>query len=122
MLAWIPAIIWMAVIYYLSGRTGGELSSLFPFINNFDFGHIIAYFILAALYYRALYKTGRPRPHLLSFLLCLGYGVTDEIHQYFVPGRFPDFHDLLRDLAGAGLALVLIYFLNKEKKHRASSR
>lgn len=109
MSAWIPAIAWMAVIYYLSGRTGNQLGSLFPFIANFDAGHFIAYFILAVSYYRALRKTGRPRPYLFSFLLCLVYGATDEIHQYYVPGRFPDINDLLRDLAGAGLALALLH-------------
>ena len=35
------------------------------------------------------------------------YGVTDELHQYFVPGRSSDVHDWVADTSGAGLAVLL---------------
>ena len=35
------------------------------------------------------------------------YAVTDEIHQGFVPGRNPQFTDLLIDAAGAATPLLL---------------
>jgi len=35
------------------------------------------------------------------------YGVTDELHQYFVPGRSCDVHDWFADTTGAAIAVIL---------------
>ena len=45
-----------------------------------------------------------------SVLLCLGYAVTDEIHQYFVPGRAMLASDVLVDALGfsAGILVTLL--------------
>jgi len=115
---WISAIAWMAVIFHLSGRTGSELQSIFPFISDFNPGHILAYFILALLIYPALRKNNRSHPYLKTFLLCLTYGLTDEFHQYFVPTRHPDIFDLTRDTLGAGSALVLLYWLQTYRQRK----
>lgn len=48
------------------------------------------------------------RPLLISFSLVAGYGLLDEIHQAFVPGRNPSVADFLVD-ASAGLAGILAY-------------
>lgn len=111
MLYWIPALAWMAVIFYLSGRTGDELHSYFPFIENFNPGHVAAYFELALLYFWALRQNGNRHPYLKALVLCLVYGITDEAHQYFVPTRYPDMGDLARDMLGAGLALGMVYLV-----------
>lgn len=113
MLYWIPALIWMIIIFYLSSRTGSELQSLVPFINNFNPGHVVAYFILALLYYFAFQKNNSSRPFVKTFILCLLYGITDEIHQFYVPTRFPDPYDLVRDLLGALGALVIVLLIKK---------
>ncbi len=113
MLYWIPALAWMGLIYFLSGRTGNELHSLFPFIDNFNPGHMIAYFVLALLYYAALVKTAHRRPYLKAFMLCFLYGISDEIHQSFVPTRYPDVFDLGMDITGTILALGIIFILKK---------
>ena len=36
------------------------------------------------------------------------YAVTDEFHQSFVPGRYPDVRDVLVDTAGALVAVLLL--------------
>lgn len=111
---WIPAILWMALIFYLSGRTGSELHSMFPFIDNFNPGHIAAYFVLGPLYYLALHRYHHTRPFGKAFLLCLLYGITDEIHQHFIPTRYPDPYDIARDLLGAGLGLAVVYLVQRK--------
>ena len=35
------------------------------------------------------------------------YGVTDELHQYFVPGRSCDVRDWMADTSGAAIAVIL---------------
>jgi VanZ family protein len=45
------------------------------------------------------------------------YGFSDEIHQSFVPERFPDAVDFAADIAGALLA-VAMWFVLMRPKHR----
>lgn len=124
MLYWIPALVWMGVIFYLSGRTGAELQSFFPFIEDFNPGHVGAYFLLTLFYFAALSKNGHRLPYRKTIALCLIYGITDEVHQYFVPTRHPDIIDLARDMLGAGLALGTVYLveIRKRKRHPDAER
>jgi VanZ family protein len=72
--------------------------------------HALVYAGLAALVIRAL--TGRwLRPVTLRVALFAAaaatlYGVTDEIHQHFVPPREADALDLVADAFGAALAAI----------------
>ena len=43
----------------------------------------------------------------LALLLAIAYGITDEVHQHFVPGRHMDPLDLLTDAVGAAAAVWL---------------
>jgi VanZ family protein len=60
-----------------------------------------------------------PRPIAHGILIALGalYGVTDEWHQVFVPGRVPDVADWLVDVLGLilgyGAVVVFIYRLKR---------
>lgn len=121
-LYWLPPLAWMGVIYYLSGRTAGEIKSIFPFLQNLNPGHVLAFFILSILFFYALTKAAYSRhPYVWSMFLSIIYGITDEYHQSFVPGRTPDFQDLLRDALGAAIALVFLYILEKKKKQKQKS-
>jgi VanZ family protein len=77
--------------------------------------HGSAYAILGGLFCRAL-SGGLARPltlrqALLAVALATGYGVTDELHQGFVPNRNADPWDVVKDcggaVVGAGLGLAL---------------
>ncbi len=46
----------------------------------------------------------------------IGWAVLDEIHQFFVPGRFCSFQDVLADTAGLLLALWLFSRLRSKSK------
>ncbi|MEF3303936.1 VanZ family protein [Paenibacillus sp. GYB003] len=112
----LPAVLWMAVIFYMSHQTGSDLDSLLPFLQkwipalqSFDFGHFILYFVLAVAFYWALLpRSATWGGKALVVLLCLLYGVTDEFHQSFVPGRSPDAADLRNDAIGAALAMLAL--------------
>lgn len=63
----------------------------------------------------------------ISFLTGTLYAVSDEIHQYFVPGRSCQFRDVLIDSSGVicGIAFLLIIisirkFIQKKKNLRAN--
>jgi VanZ family protein len=44
---------------------------------------------------------------VLSFL----YGLSDEVHQMFTPGRSPDILDVVADTAGASLGVAAVALL-----------
>ena len=80
--------------------------------------HAIAYGALGFFVARALYhqnRYGRLRKNLLLFTFLIGtiYGISDEIHQYFVPGRITDMLDVLADSAGTLIGFFVFKFLGK---------
>jgi VanZ family protein len=67
--------------------------------------HALAYAVLGASLVRAL-ASGRAEKLtsgrlVAAIVLTSLYGVSDELHQRFVPGRTPDWLDVLADAAGA---------------------
>ena len=69
--------------------------------------HLGIYAVLGLLLLRALAR-GRPsgytpRAGVLAVIAAALYGVTDEWHQSFVPGRTADPMDVVADVAGAAL-------------------
>lgn len=56
---------------------------------------------------------------LLSAIICLTYAASDEIHQYFVPGRSCQFRDILIDFCGSLFGIFLFFIIICIiKKHR----
>ena len=94
---WAPVVVWMGVIFTMSSIPGSNLPGGYSFQ-----GHLAEYAVLGALVMLAL----RRRPRRLALALvalaaCSLYGVTDELHQAFVPGRMPDVLDWATDTVGA---------------------
>jgi len=114
---WIPSLVWMGAIFLMSSRTGEQLSTVFPFFGDLNWGHFFAYFFLSAFYRHALAKTIRVRfIPLWAVMMSLIYGITDEYHQSFIPGRNPELPDIASDLAGAASAAVLISLYQARKR------
>lgn len=65
--------------------------------------HSIAYLVLAALWCWALAGTRVPSAGVMlaAVLASTAYGVTDEWHQSFVPGRHSEARDVRNDALGA---------------------
>lgn len=116
LLRFIPALVWMGVIFYLSSKTGDELDSVlpfiqryFPFIADFNWGHYVSYFVLAMTFdFAFAERSNRWSYKGMIVLLCTLYGVTDELHQYFVDGRMMDIMDIRNDLIGAAIWTLVI--------------
>ena len=58
---------------------------------------------------------------ILSVFTSFIYAITDEIHQYFVPGRYGTITDVLIDTCGA-LVFTLLYILILSKKRKANEK
>lgn len=66
--------------------------------------HAGVYGTIAAL----VWISGVVRSRLLAWLLVVGVGVCDELHQISIAGREASVLDLLADMAGIALALWLV--------------
>lgn len=59
---------------------------------------------------------------LLSAIICLTYAISDEIHQYFVPGRSCQLRDIFIDFCGSlfGIFLffIIICIIQKHKQNK----
>jgi VanZ family protein len=99
---WTITIGYMGLIFFLSSQSTIELRGVPE--NTDKVLHLLAYIPLAFLLYHALLRSGGRRYVFLgAFVIASVYGLTDELHQVFVPGRIPDFFDLMADSAGAFL-------------------
>ena len=109
---WGPAWAMMVIIFVLS-----SMSQLPRVPGGFDVddgvAHAVAYGVLAALLLRGLTGGALRRVSVeaawLAVLLATLYGVTDEVHQRFVPGRTAEVADLIADAVGAIAAAGLIW-------------
>jgi len=91
----------MGIIFYLSSYPSPTKVELIPYFDKLV--HIVEYGVLASLVYLALRDTGVATHHLFgpTFMIAFLYGVSDEIHQYFVPGRDAELFDIMADGIGA---------------------
>jgi VanZ family protein len=96
----------MAFIFMISSRASwGQVSQIPDWMT-----HGAGYAVLSVLACRALAGgLGQPvtaRVALFAVVIATLYGVTDEMHQAFVPGRTADAWDVLKDMAGAAAAAL----------------
>ena len=82
-------------------------------------GHMIGYFCLGLAVLYALPAASRWSPSI-ALLLCSLYGVSDEIHQIFIPGRSASARDVLIDtlaaLGGVAVLLGVRAFFNSKRE------
>ena len=103
---WLLLILYCAIIYVLSDQPVLPTPQLFS--GQDKLFHAVAYAGLAWLFWQA--ARGRINAKLLlptTLLFCGLYGLSDEWHQSFVPGRHADIYDWLADVGGAFLLTII---------------
>lgn len=105
---WAPVVVLMLGIFVLSAQP------TLPEVGVSDKqAHALAYGALAAFIYRALaggtWIGLTPTRALWSVLTATAYGISDEWHQSFVPGRSTDVRDVAADASGAALAVLAVW-------------
>ena len=126
---WLLAAACAGCIFWLSSKDGnqsqnmsdsvrGILMKLFgPLLNSFivrKFAHFFEYAVLGFLIGCALFLSRRRFSPVISVICSALYSVSDEIHQYFVPGRACRIFDVGVDTLGAltgTLILTLIILI-----------
>lgn len=98
------------------------ISSMNGFVRkaaHFSIYTVLAVFVTSAL---ATYPTLSTKLRsVYSILLCTAYASSDELHQYFVPGRSCELRDVFIDACGAVLGILIvttvIYFYRTKKEN-----
>ncbi len=112
-LFWLATAGYMGFIFYLSSRSSFNVS--FSFDNIDKVVHILIYMPLAFLFYSSLSRSGiRKYLFVTAFAVAVMYGVSDEVHQFFVEGRDASIADLFADMFGAFLGCSAAFFIEKE--------
>ncbi len=80
--------------------------------------HFMAYFGLGillnlTLIFQNKFLTLKKRNAFYTILIGSIYGIFDEVHQYFIPGRSMEFLDFSADFIGLVLAVFFLIFLMK---------
>ena len=108
-LSWIITILGAILIFYLSSIPFAP--GKFATSSRSIIYHFVAFFLLAGfLLISSLKGKINTKIFSLSFGLLILYGILDELHQFFVPGRFCTLFDVGIDTAGILLASGIYFF------------
>ena len=104
---YLPVLLWAILLFYLSHLPSTNIPS---FGIEFEdlIAHFCAYSVLGYCIAIALLRgASSQRLILIALLFGITYGVSDEIHQMFVPGRFPAVSDVVADAFGVAFGLYV---------------
>lgn len=129
---WLVVAAWACVIVFMSSNTGSNLNDDLGFFSELYrnlhamqetlFGpdvdllssaaHFCEYALLGLLLANALRQHMPLKRACLVAIACASlFGVSDELHQYFVPERMCDPLDWLVDTCGASLGALIARFI-----------
>lgn len=108
---YIPMIVYW---FLVSIGTVIPVETLYKYSINDKIEHLIIYFILTIFvilsnYVQDKFLFLKRHPYFFALLFIALYGMLNELAQLYIPERFCDFYDWLADVAGASLAIILVY-------------
>ncbi len=137
---WALVVLWAALIFFMSAHSGsqmdsGILGSIKVFLANAicsiigpcddpvsPVGHFCEYTIFGILLAYAFHGRLTWKYALICAIVVAScYGVTDEIHQLFVPGRMCDPADWATDTCGATLGAFICFAFAMLCRHRVET-
>ncbi len=115
-----PALIWAAIIFYVSSLPAHKLPKFALLISD-KVIHAAIFLVLGLLVYHALEPRVKVnifgwRRLLFAMVVVVVYGFIDEFHQSFVPGRKIDIMDATADAIGGVIAGAIIYIFASWKR------
>jgi VanZ family protein len=116
-------LLWAAGIFLVSSIPSSGLPSGLGFWSTV--AHFCEYLIFAVLLTMACSSPGRAlwKVALIALVIASLYGVSDEFHQWFVPGRNSDPLDWATDTVGALVgAVAAVWFISGQKVRQSRLR
>lgn len=127
---WALLTLWLIFVIFLSCQSGNDSGELSHWLANNIFhissetfhvilrscAHFNIHFILAILMYAAAYYS-YDNPRTFTTVIGLLVAISDELLQFFIPGRYPEFTDIILNISGIMIG-TLICALIVPKKYR----
>jgi VanZ family protein len=114
-------ILYMITIFILSSMPADAVielprwdSLIKESLHLVEFGILYTLLFLAALTFSEI----TPRQNLILILVSSLYGLSDEIHQYFVPYRSATAIDVVKDIIGVLVASWILFGAYQKKRFR----
>ncbi len=122
---YLPLGLYWLLIFILTSIPGNHVPKLFGVSDKIK--HFGAYFVLAILLNFTLHIQNRfsllsKNSILFTFLITLFYGLFDEVHQIFIPGRAFDWWDLVADVVGSLLGILLVKVIISENSNNITKK
>ena len=116
-LSWLITVLIAVIIFYISsivfGPGVGGRSNIYAILY-----HILAFFFFAFFLMISLVKGKKKEIFILfAVFVAIAYGISDEVHQFFVPGRYSSVFDVFLNSVGI-LFAFMIYLINIEYRGR----
>lgn len=117
---YLPLGIYWIFIFVLTSIPGQTIPKVLGGVDKIK--HFGAYFVLAFLLNCALkiqnkYPKMSENSIVFTFIITFSYGLFDEIHQIFIPGRYFDWWDLIADVFGSIIGILLVkMIISKDRK------
>ncbi len=108
----LPALLWAVVIFIASSIPGSKIPRFIHQIND-KLIHASIFFVFGLFVYLALEPKVKSvrldwKRVVIAVLVVVVYGISDELHQSFVPGRTVDVLDATADSLGGLLAAAAV--------------
>lgn len=129
-LPWILLVCWCILIFAFSARTAVDSTKdsdkiVRSLLKRTDpdlykkvtiivrkSAHFFLYFVLGIFSLPVFFSVKQmKRTRLFSISFCVLYAISDELHQFFVPGRSCEVADVLLDSMAAFLSILLFYHI-----------
>lgn len=106
---WLPVFLFLGIIFYASTIPGKDITSFISWQSVAY--HFFVYLFLAFFLIRAFRRTYPDKPVIMAvfFVIIFGviYGIMDEFHQSFTPGRSVSAFDVFVDSLGSIIGSVI---------------
>jgi VanZ family protein len=114
-----PVLIWALLIMAVSSipnlKTPAE-----GIVFSDKAAHFAEYFVFGLLAADMLWKINKNNRYIILITIIMGttYGILDELHQLFIPGRKTDVFDMTSDALGAILASLIYVWWRSRRSVR----
>lgn len=109
-LLFLPAVFYMGLIFYLSGRPASPALHLWPIFFGIKLVHLLEYGLLGALWLFAFHRGSPLTPGIIriaTWSIVVLWGISDEIHQSFIPERTAKGMDIAADVMAVTFAIII---------------
>lgn len=114
-ISWLITGIIAVFIFYMSSKTfppGIPGVNYLSYVYHFGLFFVFAFFLFISI---TQGRVNEKYLFIIAILIAIGYGIGDEIHQFFVPGRYCCYEDALTDSIGNLFAGVVYTWIIMSK-------